>query len=111
MASKGDRTRVRPVPERGIYDSGAVYEILDAGFVCHLGYTSEHGPVVLPTLYGRLNDTVYIHGSPAAGMFRNAKSPAVCLTVTRRWNCARAITVSPLNELPVSRHLRECRED
>ncbi|NQW19088.1 MAG: pyridoxamine 5'-phosphate oxidase family protein [Chloroflexi bacterium] len=29
-----------------------------------------------------LDDTIYIHGSPAAGMFRNTKSPAVCLTVT-----------------------------
>jgi nitroimidazol reductase NimA-like FMN-containing flavoprotein (pyridoxamine 5'-phosphate oxidase superfamily) len=77
-----DKTRVRRVPERGIYDKDAVYEILDAGFVCHLGYTASHGPVVLPTLYGRLDDTVYVHGSPAAGMFRNAESPAVCLTVT-----------------------------
>jgi len=77
-----DKTRVRRVPERGIYDKDAVYEILDAGFVCHLGYTASHGPVVLPTLYGRLDDTVYVHGSPAAGMFRNAESSAVCLTVT-----------------------------
>ncbi|NQW17545.1 MAG: pyridoxamine 5'-phosphate oxidase family protein [Chloroflexi bacterium] len=52
---KRDRTRVRRVPERGIYDRPEVYAILDAGFVCHLGYQAEHGPVVLPTLYGRLD--------------------------------------------------------
>ncbi len=78
-----ERTRVHRAPERGIYDQGAVYDILDAGYMCHVGFNAHHGPVVLPTLYGRSGDTLYIHGSPAAGMLRAMRGdiPA-CVSVT-----------------------------
>ena len=78
-----ERTRVRRLPERGVYDREGVYEILDAGFLCHVGFDPGHGPVVLPTLYGRSGDTLSIHGSPAAGMLRSMrKSIPACVTVT-----------------------------
>lgn len=75
--------RVRRHPERGAYDAETVRSIVDAGLICHLGYATDAGPVVLPTLYGRDGDTVYFHGSPAAGMFRHADPTVdVCLTIT-----------------------------
>ncbi len=79
---ESNRVRVRRAPERGLYDRDTIDEILDVGMICHVGYQADHGPVVLPTLYGRSGDVIYIHGSPAAGMFRNSTRPDVCLTVT-----------------------------
>ncbi|MBT5253126.1 MAG: hypothetical protein HOA06_05885 [Chloroflexi bacterium] len=41
------------VSERGDYDKETIYSIFDDGYLCHVAYESDHGPVVLPTLYGR----------------------------------------------------------
>ncbi len=80
---RGQRIQVRRHPERGSTDRSTINGILDEGFLCHVGYESGRGPVVLPTLYGRRGDSVYCHGSPAAGMFRHAAPNVdVCLTVT-----------------------------
>ncbi|MBT3943150.1 MAG: pyridoxamine 5'-phosphate oxidase family protein [Chloroflexi bacterium] len=80
--AKTDRIKVRRIPERGIYDQNVINEILDAGYMCHVGFNVDHGPMVLPTLYGRDGNTLYIHGSPAAGMMRAMRGeiPA-CVTV------------------------------
>ena len=76
-------TKVNRQPDRGAYDRETIDDILDEGYLCHVGYESQHGPVVLPTLYGRSGDYVYFHGSNAAGMFRRSKSDVnVSLTVT-----------------------------
>lgn len=77
------KMRVVRVPERGKYDRDSIYKTFDDGYLCHVGYESDHGPVVLPTLYGRHEDFVYFHGSPAAGMFRRANHDVnISLTVT-----------------------------
>ena len=80
--AKTDRIKVRRIPQRGIYDQNVINEILDAGYMCHVGFNVDHGPMVLPTLYGRDGNTLYIHGSPAAGMMRAMRGeiPA-CVTV------------------------------
>jgi nitroimidazol reductase NimA-like FMN-containing flavoprotein (pyridoxamine 5'-phosphate oxidase superfamily) len=78
-----ERTTIKRMAERGRHDRSTIESILDEGFVCHLGFTTEHGPVVLPTAYGRVGDRLYVHGSPASRMLRSLKSGLpVCLTVT-----------------------------
>jgi nitroimidazol reductase NimA-like FMN-containing flavoprotein (pyridoxamine 5'-phosphate oxidase superfamily) len=78
-----DRTRVRREPERGAYDRERIDAILDAGLVCHLGFVQEDHPFVIPTLYGRVGDEVYVHGSSASRMLRTLKGGVdACLTVT-----------------------------
>jgi uncharacterized protein len=78
-----DRTRVRREPQRGVYDRGTVDAILDEGIVCHLGFVSEGQPYVIPTLYGRLGDELYVHGSSASRMLRTLDGGVdACLTVT-----------------------------
>jgi nitroimidazol reductase NimA-like FMN-containing flavoprotein (pyridoxamine 5'-phosphate oxidase superfamily) len=77
------RTKVRRHPERGSYDRETVEAILDEGVVCHLGFVADGTPFVMPTMYARSGDVVYVHGSPASRMLRTAAGPAdVCLTVT-----------------------------
>lgn len=68
--------------ERGFHDRRTVDHILDAGFVCHLGFVHDGRPTVVPTLYGRDGDTVYVHGSVASRAMRAGDWLPVCLTVT-----------------------------
>jgi uncharacterized protein len=77
-----DRVRVRRLPDKGRYDRETVHEILDAGFVCHLGFVDDGRPVVVPTLYGRDGELLYIHGSAASRALRASAAMPVCLTVT-----------------------------
>src|SRR5215831_15161324 len=77
------RTRVVREPQRGVYDKETAYQILDAGFICHVGFVADGQPYVIPTSYGRDGDSLYIHGSAASRMLRGLdKGIAVCVTVT-----------------------------
>jgi nitroimidazol reductase NimA-like FMN-containing flavoprotein (pyridoxamine 5'-phosphate oxidase superfamily) len=77
------RTRVVREPERGVYDRETVYRILDEGFICHVGFSVDSQPFVIPTSYGRKDGTMYIHGSAASRMLRQLKQAVpVCVTVT-----------------------------
>ena len=78
-----ERTQVKRLPKRGTYDRETVCSILDAGFVCHVGFNAEGQPYVIPTNYGRAGDTLYLHGSPASRMLRALGGGVpVCVTVT-----------------------------
>ncbi|MER7956611.1 pyridoxamine 5'-phosphate oxidase family protein [Streptomyces sp. NPDC096030] len=75
--------------KRASYDRALVHSILDEAYVCHLGFVRDGAPVVLPTLYGRIGDRLYVHGSTGSRPLRMAGSPGgeapglpVCLTVT-----------------------------
>jgi uncharacterized protein len=60
------RTALRRHRERGRTERDDLYAVLDAGLICHLGVLVHGAPRVLPTGYGRLDDTLYLHGSCAA---------------------------------------------
>jgi len=78
-----EKTRVKRLHERGHYDRETVYAILDAGFICHVGYIIDDQPFVTPTSYWREGDRVYWHGSSASRMLRTiSKGIKVCLTAT-----------------------------
>src|SRR5438270_1695377 len=77
------RTRVTREPERAVYDRAAAYQVLDEGFICHVGFVVDNQPFVIPTGYGRSGDNLYIHGSAASRMLRNLdQGISVCITVT-----------------------------
>lgn len=77
------RSQIRRLPQRGQYESHVVYQILDEGLVCHLGFVVDGQPFVIPTAYGRVDDRLYIHGSPASRMLRTLQGGIeVCVTVT-----------------------------
>ncbi|NEQ53157.1 MAG: pyridoxamine 5'-phosphate oxidase family protein [Leptolyngbya sp. SIO3F4] len=80
---KTQRTQVKRVPKRGHYDQETVYSILDAGLICHVGFAVERQPFVIPTAYGRLDNRLFIHGSPASRMLKSLQQGLeVCVTVT-----------------------------
>lgn len=77
------RTTVKRLPKRGDYDRASIYQILDEGFICHVGFVVEGQPFVIPTGYARVNDKFYIHGSAASRMLRALEGGIdVCVTVT-----------------------------
>jgi nitroimidazol reductase NimA-like FMN-containing flavoprotein (pyridoxamine 5'-phosphate oxidase superfamily) len=78
-----ERTQVKRLPKRGKYERETVFAILDEGFVCHVGFTVDGQPYVIPTNYGRLGDTLYLHGSAASRMLRTlSEGVAMSVTVT-----------------------------
>jgi uncharacterized protein len=78
-----DRSTVRRIPARGSNERSDVFAVLDAGFMAHVGFAIESQPFVIPTLYGRDGERLYIHGSAASRMLRTLEGgvPA-CLAVT-----------------------------
>ncbi|MEU3619340.1 pyridoxamine 5'-phosphate oxidase family protein [Streptomyces sp. NPDC006872] len=81
-----DRTIPTRAAQRASYDKDLVHAILDEGYVCHLGFVRDGAPVVLPTLYARVGETLYVHGSTGSRPLRmtGQADPGlpVCLTVT-----------------------------
>jgi uncharacterized protein len=78
-----DRTQVKRLPKRANYDRETVYSILDTAFVCHVGFSVDAQPYVIPTNYGRSGDTLYLHGSAASRMLKTLSGGVpVCVTVT-----------------------------
>lgn len=81
--NKTDRTTLKRLPARGFYDHELVFSILDEGFICHVGFTVDGRPVVIPTGYARLGEKLYVHGSQASRMLRTLKNGVdACVTVT-----------------------------
>jgi len=76
------RSKLRRLPERGRHEWTEVAEILDAAFLAFVGFAVAQQPFVIPTLYGRDGETLYLHGSAASRMMRelSAGVPA-CVTV------------------------------
>ena len=77
------RTTVKRHPERGVYDAETIHAILDAGFLCHVGFVHDEQPFVIPTLYARVGDKLYLHGSPLSRMLQSVEGGIpLCVTVT-----------------------------
>ena len=82
-AAPSARTTVRRLADRGGYDRAAIDAILDEGLVCHVGFAAEDQPYVIPCVYGRIGDRLYLHGSSASRMLRAlADGAPACVTVT-----------------------------
>lgn len=78
-----DRTRHRRLAERGSFDVGLIYAVLDEALMCHVGFAVEGRPSVIPTIHARIDDQLYLHGAAANHMLRSlAGGVEACVTVT-----------------------------
>ena len=77
-----DRTRLRRKRDRGSHERADLYSVLDAGMICHVGAVVDGSPMVVPTAYGRVGDTLYLHGSVAGRTLAAADGAEICVTVT-----------------------------
>lgn len=62
------KTKVIRSPKRGFYDKETIYKILDNHFICQIAFVYEGYPVIIPTIYGRDNNNLYIHGATVSRM-------------------------------------------
>ncbi len=77
------KTKVKRLPKRASYDRNVIYDILDNNFICHIAFNIEGQPYIIPTVYGRKDDKIYIHGLKTNRMFNSFKSENdVCISVT-----------------------------
>jgi nitroimidazol reductase NimA-like FMN-containing flavoprotein (pyridoxamine 5'-phosphate oxidase superfamily) len=77
------RSQLRRIPDRGSHDQETIYQILDAGFLASVGFSVDQQPFVIPTLYGRSEEKLYLHGSAASRMLRTLETGIpVCISVT-----------------------------
>ena len=71
------RTRVRRLPELGVYERTTLNQILDEALICHVAYIADDGdPRVIPTIHARIGDTLYFHGSRASQTLRALRDGA-----------------------------------
>ena len=78
-----DRTRPHRLTDLVHHDRATIDAILDEALTCHVGFVRDGHPVVIPTIHARIGDTLYLHGSVAAGNLREMRDGIeVCLTAT-----------------------------
>lgn len=83
MSAANERSQIRRLPQRAVYDRSAINAILDEALICHVGFIDEGQPYVIPTIHVRIGDAIYLHGSPASRMLRRLASGGdACITVT-----------------------------
>ncbi len=68
--SPTERTRIVREPNRAVYDRDVIYKILDEALICHLGFAVDGQPFVIPTMFARIDDAIYFHGSAASRTLR-----------------------------------------
>ena len=61
--NQSERSKIKRAPKRGHYDHETIYRILDDSQICHIGFVHHEKPVVIPTIFGRKDDKLYIHGA------------------------------------------------
>jgi nitroimidazol reductase NimA-like FMN-containing flavoprotein (pyridoxamine 5'-phosphate oxidase superfamily) len=83
MMNLTKRTELRRIPNRGSHDWETINQILDAGFLAHVGFCVDGQTFVIPTLYGRDGEKLYLHGSAVSRMLRELETGIpTCVTVT-----------------------------
>ena len=81
--TRGKQNQVRQLRNKAAYDKETVHAILDAGLLAHVAFVQDGQPVVVPMLYGRLNETVFLHGARKARVIRLLEGTGTaCMNVT-----------------------------
>jgi nitroimidazol reductase NimA-like FMN-containing flavoprotein (pyridoxamine 5'-phosphate oxidase superfamily) len=95
------RTRVRRLPELGVYERAQVDAIVDEALYCHLAWVGDDGdPRVIPTIHARIGDTLYVHGSNASTTLRGIKTGmpiAIAITIVDGIRFARSMFEHSMN--------------
>ena len=75
--------KVRQLADYANYDRETVYRVLDSGLVAQVGFVQDHRPLVVPMIYGRDGDVIYLHGARKARVIRMLEQTGeACLNVT-----------------------------
>jgi nitroimidazol reductase NimA-like FMN-containing flavoprotein (pyridoxamine 5'-phosphate oxidase superfamily) len=79
---KRKKSKVMRTPKRAVYDRKIIYDLLDSQFHCHIGIIQENYPVVIPVMYGRKGDNLYIHGASVSRLITEMeKGIKICISI------------------------------
>lgn len=96
-----ERSKVRRVPDRGKYKENELFEILDSAYLCHVAFSApDNHPLIIPTVYGHTQGTVYIHGATKSRMIMQLEKGAplaLCVTIVDALVLARSVFHHSLN--------------
>lgn len=77
------QNKLRQLAEKADYDRRTVHEILDAGIMVHAAFMQDGRPIVVPMIYGRDGETLFLHGARKARVIKLLKeTDSVCMNVT-----------------------------
>ena len=80
---KTNRTKVKRSPKRAVYNKETINKILDETFICHIAFKIDGQVFIIPTAYGRKDDSLFIHGSNKSRMLNSLRSGEdICISVT-----------------------------
>ncbi len=78
-----EKTALKRLPKRGAFERETIEAILDEGLIAHAGFVEGGQPFVLPMIYGRDRDVLYLHGAAGGRHLRAlAGGRPICVTVT-----------------------------
>jgi nitroimidazol reductase NimA-like FMN-containing flavoprotein (pyridoxamine 5'-phosphate oxidase superfamily) len=81
---KTKRSTIKRVPKRALYDQKTIYELLDRNHLCHVGFIYEDFPAVIPTLYGRKENTIFLHGAAVSRLMTSLKKEIpLCISIAK----------------------------
>lgn len=77
------KTRIKRLPKRGHYDRETIYRILDEALICHVAFSDNGQPFVIPINFARVDDTIVLHGAKASRLLKHiADGNPVCIEAT-----------------------------
>lgn len=75
--------KVQRLSKRGQYDEETIYAIIDEALICHVGFSIDGQPFVMPTIHARKDSTIYFHGAIANRMLKHIQEEnSVCISCT-----------------------------
>ncbi|HEY9528943.1 MAG TPA: pyridoxamine 5'-phosphate oxidase family protein [Anaerolineales bacterium] len=81
--TKNDKNSIKRLPKRGHYDRQTIYQILDEALICHVGFTVDGQPYVLPINFARIDDTIVLHGAKASRLLKHVEAGhPICVEAT-----------------------------
>ena len=68
--SVNKQNKVRQLREKADYDKATVHAVLDAGVVAHVAFIQDGAPIVVPMLYARDGERIFLHGARKSRVIR-----------------------------------------
>ncbi len=83
MLSPTNRTKLKKAPYRSGTDVEQLYAIIDESKLGHVAITDQHGPIVIPMLFWRDGNEIYVHGANNSCLIKAlSKGEPTCVTFT-----------------------------
>ena len=77
------RSKVNRIPERGNYDKETIYKIIDEAKYCHVAFTYQNQPFIIPTIHARMNNSIIVHGAKGSRMLKHISAGnEICIAIT-----------------------------